>query len=31
MKIRNVIHKGLRRFIKDDDAGGLQPAVVTKV
>jgi toxin HigB-1 len=31
MKIRNVIHKGLRRFIEDDDAGGLQPAVVVKV
>ncbi len=31
MKIRNVIHKGLRRFIKDDDASGLQPAVVVKV
>jgi toxin HigB-1 len=31
MKIRNVIHKGLRRFIEDDDASGLQPAVVTKV
>lgn len=31
MRIRNVIHKGLRRFIDDDDAGGLQPAVVTKV
>ena len=31
MKIRNVIHKGLRRFIEDDDASGLQPAVVSKV
>ena len=31
MKIRNVIHKGLRRFIEDDDASGLQPPVVTKV
>ena len=31
MKIRNVIHKGLRRFIDDDDASGLQPAVITKV
>ncbi len=31
MKIRNVIHKGLRRFIEDDDVSGLQPAVVTKV
>jgi proteic killer suppression protein len=31
MKIRNVIHKGLRRFIEDDDASGLQPAVLEKV
>ena len=31
MRIRNVIHKGLRRFIEDDDASGLQPTVVTKV
>lgn len=31
MKIRNVIHKGLRRLIEDDDASGLQPAVVAKL
>ena len=31
MRIRNVIHKGLRRYIEDDDASGLQPAVVVKV
>lgn len=31
MKIRNVIHKGLRRFIEQNDAGGLQPAVVEKI
>jgi toxin HigB-1 len=31
MKIRNVIHKGLRRFIKDDVVAGLQPAVVPKL
>lgn len=31
MKIRNVTHKGLRRFIADDDASGLQPAVLAKV
>ena len=31
MRIKNVIHKGLRRFIENDDASGLQPAVVTKV
>jgi proteic killer suppression protein len=31
MKIRNVIHKGLRRFIEQDDASGLQPAVIDKL
>ncbi|WP_149541217.1 type II toxin-antitoxin system RelE/ParE family toxin [Siccirubricoccus phaeus] len=31
MKIRNVVHKGLRRFIEDDDSAGLQPAVVPKL
>jgi toxin HigB-1 len=31
MRIRNVIHKGLRRLIDDDDGSGIQPAVVTKV
>jgi proteic killer suppression protein len=31
MKIRNVVHKGLRRFIEDDDASGLQAVVVPKV
>lgn len=31
MRIRNVVHKGLRRFIVDDDATGLQVAVVPKV
>jgi toxin HigB-1 len=31
MKIRNVIHRGLRRFIERDDASGLPPAVVEKV
>ncbi|MBB5571755.1 MULTISPECIES: type II toxin-antitoxin system RelE/ParE family toxin [Rhizobium] len=31
MKIRNVIHKGLRRFIDEDDASGLQPAFVPKL
>jgi toxin HigB-1 len=31
MKIRNVIHRGLRRFIEEDDASGLQPAVVAKL
>ncbi|MGP0061640.1 MAG: type II toxin-antitoxin system RelE/ParE family toxin [Beijerinckiaceae bacterium] len=31
MKIRNVIHKGLRRFIEDDDASGLPAAVIPKL
>ena len=31
MRIRNVLHKGLRLFIADEDASGLQPAVVEKV
>lgn len=31
MKIRNVIHKGLRRFIEDGDGSGLPPAVWPKV
>ncbi|TVR56733.1 MAG: plasmid maintenance system killer [Candidatus Competibacteraceae bacterium] len=31
MKIRNVVHKGLRRLIEDDDTAGLQPAVVPKL
>lgn len=31
MKIGNVIHKGLRRFVEDDDASGLQPALVGKI
>ena len=31
MRIRNVLHKGLKRFIERDDAGGLQPAVLDKI
>ena len=31
MKIRNVVHKGLRRYIEDDDASEVQPAVVSKL
>ena len=31
MKIRNVVHNGLRRFIEDDNPAGLQPAVVPKL
>jgi toxin HigB-1 len=31
MKIRNALHRGLRRFIARDDASGLPPAVVERV
>lgn len=31
MRIRNVIHKGLRRLIEDDDTSGLQPVAVPKI
>ncbi len=31
MKIRNVIHKGLRRFIEEDDPSGLPSATVPKI
>lgn len=31
VRVRNVIHKGLRRLIADEDVSGLQPAVVEKV
>ena len=31
MNIRNVVHRGLRRFIERDDPSGLPPAVVEKV
>ena len=31
MKIRNVAHKGLRRFIEHDNPAALQPAVVPKL
>jgi proteic killer suppression protein len=31
MTIRNVVHRGLRRLIEDDDASGLQPNVVPKL
>ena len=31
MKIRNVVHKGLRRLIEHDDPSGLQPAVAEKL
>ena len=31
MKIRNVTHKGLQRFVERDTASGLSPASVEKV
>lgn len=31
MRIRNVRHRGLKRFIERDDASGLPPAAVEKV
>ena len=31
MKIRNVLHRGLRRFIQHNDASGLAPVVVERV
>ena len=31
MRIRTVRHKGLRRFIEDDNTTALQPAVVPKL
>jgi proteic killer suppression protein len=31
MDIRNVVHRGLRRFIERDDASGLPSSIVEKV
>lgn len=31
MKIKNVVHKGLRRFIENDDASGLPPDTIPKI
>jgi toxin HigB-1 len=31
VQIRNVVHRGLRRFIERDDPSGLPPATVEKV
>jgi toxin HigB-1 len=31
MKIRNVVHKGLRRFIERNDSSGLPAAFVEKI
>ena len=30
MKSRNAVHRGLRQFIRDDDAAGVQPAIAPK-
>jgi proteic killer suppression protein len=31
MKIRNVVHRGLKRFIQHNDPSGLAPAIVERV
>lgn len=31
MRIRNVIHKGLRRFIEEDDSAGIPAAAAPKL
>jgi proteic killer suppression protein len=31
MKIRSVRHKGLRRYIEDDDAKGIRPDLINRV
>ena len=31
MKIQNVLHRGLRRFIERNDVSGLAPSVIEKV
>lgn len=31
MRIRNVLHKGLRRLIEEDDAGGIQATIADKL
>jgi toxin HigB-1 len=31
MRIRNIIHKGLRRLVEDDDRSGIQPELVEKL
>lgn len=31
MKIKNVVHKGLKRFVESDDPSGIQPAVADKL
>lgn len=31
MRIRNILHKGLRRLVEEDDASGVQAAVADKL
>ena len=31
MKIRNVVHRGLKRFMQHNDASGLPPAAVERI
>lgn len=31
MRIRNILHKGLRRFVEHDDKSGIQAAVAEKL
>jgi proteic killer suppression protein len=31
MKIRNVVHRGLKRFIQHNDASGLHPTAVERI
>ena len=31
MRIRNIIHKGLRRLVENDDRSGIQPEIVEKL
>lgn len=31
MKIKSVVHRGLRKFIESDDASGLPPDVLAKI
>jgi toxin HigB-1 len=31
MRIRNIVHKGLRKFIEEDNSAGLQPSVIDKL
>jgi hypothetical protein len=31
MRIRDVVHKGLCRFMEEDNISGIQPAVIQKI